>query len=279
MMKWAWLLAIVAGARIAGADPSSQRKAEPDKFAKAASEAFTAARAADEAGKLPEALRLYKKANEIAPHPSAVYNIADVERRMKDLRSAIKSYQTYLELAPDAPDRKEVEKLIAELQSTPGTVVIEAEETDAYLFVDGQQQKGKFPIGLDLPAGDHELDLITPISYGRDSCTVVAGNKRTCRIRTKPRMDGNVVISGPRHLSHRKWKDGGVELETMKRFQLDAGHYELYILDKRRQCAPVALDVAKGDVLTYAYVDVPQHLNYKECNPVTLTQHVLHFKP
>src|SRR5262245_46418639 len=106
-MRW---LALVLVAGVAAADP----KAAPDgdKYTKAAGEAFAQARAADEAGKLDKALRLYEKAQAISPHPNTVYNIADVQRRKGRTKKAIEMYKKYLEMAPQAADRATVEKLI-----------------------------------------------------------------------------------------------------------------------------------------------------------------------
>ena len=70
------LLAVLTGT--AAAEEAAKRKTAPDKFTKAAGEAFVAATAADQKGDLPTALGLYQKAFAISPHPSTMFNIADV---------------------------------------------------------------------------------------------------------------------------------------------------------------------------------------------------------
>ena len=78
------------------------------------------------------------KAFAIAPHPNTQYNLADVLRRRKHIQGAIDAYKKYLELDPIAADRKQVEHLIAELDAIPGTMIIEVEESDALVFVEGE---------------------------------------------------------------------------------------------------------------------------------------------
>jgi len=78
------------------------------------------------------------KAFAIAPHPNTQYNLADVLRRRKHIQGAIDAYKKYLELEPIAADRKQVEHLIAELDAIPGTMIIEVEESDALVFVEGE---------------------------------------------------------------------------------------------------------------------------------------------
>ncbi len=110
----------LAGSGPASADDAAKRKGTPDKFAKAAGEAFLEAVTADKAGDLKTALGLYQKAYGISPHPSTIYNIADVQRRLNLIPLALKSYETYLAIAPTASDKKDVEATIARLQATPG---------------------------------------------------------------------------------------------------------------------------------------------------------------
>jgi len=116
------LACALAGTHPASADDTAKRKATPDKFAKAAGEAFRDAVAADKAGDLRTALGLYQKAYGISPHPSTVYNIADVQRRLLLYADALKSYETYLALLPSADDRKDIEAILDALSKMPGTL-------------------------------------------------------------------------------------------------------------------------------------------------------------
>jgi len=278
MSKWA-ALAVVVVAATAHADDKAVRKAEPksdDKFIKAASETFAKARAADEAGKLSDALRLYEKANAISSHPNTLYNIADVQRRMRNIRLAIKTYQKYLEADPGAKDRAEVEKLIGELEKLPGTLAIEVEESDAQIFVDGEPLKG---LTIELPDGDHVVDVITPISAASERCRVEAGVKRTCRTRLVPRVDGNVFLSGPSHVQRRSVSGDKVRYQIKTRFELEPGPHELVVMSsKKQQCTPIKLEVAKGDVVTYGWLDIPkQRPKANDCVTIPIKQRTLKF--
>jgi tetratricopeptide (TPR) repeat protein len=281
-MKWVIALVLAsapAAAEVARTPEPAVRKAEPqasDKFAKAASEAFGQARAADEAGKLRDALRLYEKAHAISPHPNTLYNIADVQRRMTNITLAIKSYRKYLELDPGAQDKATVEKLIRELETMPGTLVIELEESDAQVFLDGAPIKN---MTLELPNGDHIIDVITPVSADSERCHVSAGIKSRCRIRLRPRVDGNVFLSGPAHVYRTSVSRNGFRYSIKSRFALDPGAHEITLSSLgQQQCAPIKLDVATGDVVTYVWMDVPKHRPKRgECVTVPARQRTLKF--
>jgi len=63
-----------------------------------------------------EALDEYQKAFDAKPIPDFLFNIGQCYRNLGDYDSAIFSYRKYLTLAPDAPNRAQVEQLITELQ-------------------------------------------------------------------------------------------------------------------------------------------------------------------
>ena len=154
------LVLVLAFTRIVAAEPDDAvRKGTPDKFVKAAGEAFRAAVAADKAGALRDALGLYQKAFAISPHPSTIYNIADVQRRLNLLPQALKSYEIYLAIAPTAADKAQVEALIDKLNKTPGMLWISSpapsnpqaiDLTDAYILIDGEIKKQP---GVEIHAG------------------------------------------------------------------------------------------------------------------------------
>jgi len=62
-----------------------------------------------------EALGEYQKAFDAKPIPDFLFNIGQCYRNLGDYDSAIFSYKKYLTLAPDAPNRAQVEQLIGEL--------------------------------------------------------------------------------------------------------------------------------------------------------------------
>lgn len=284
-------LALVLLGSLAHADDRRKVEPPPDKLAAAAGEAFAKAKAADDKGDLDEADRLYRKALAIAPHPSTQYNLADVQRRKKNIQGAIDGYKKYLEMDPAAADRKAVEKMIADLEALPGTIVIDVEESDALVFMDGEPlQRGKDPKNpfvVEKPAGDHVVDVITAISHDNETCRSYHATRRDCRLRPKPRADGNIVISGPSGMYRTSMGHSGEPTIHLKgRFSLEPGKHQIYVTSSRdRQCKPLDITVAKGDsVVTYVWAEVPKKWPDKrgpggkiECIDIPYKQRVLRF--
>jgi tetratricopeptide (TPR) repeat protein len=67
--------------------------------------------------KFSDALDEYQKAFDAKPIPDFLFNIGQCYRNLGDYDSAIFSYQKYLKLEPDAPNRDKVEQLIADLEA------------------------------------------------------------------------------------------------------------------------------------------------------------------
>ena len=65
--------------------------------------------------KFSEALAEYQQAFDAKPIPDFLFNIGQCYRNLGDYDAAIFSYQKYLKLAPDAPNRDKVEQLISDL--------------------------------------------------------------------------------------------------------------------------------------------------------------------
>jgi tetratricopeptide (TPR) repeat protein len=67
--------------------------------------------------KFSEALDEYQLAFDARPIPDFLFNIGQCYRNLGDYDSAVFSYRKYLRLAPDAPNREQVEQLIADLEA------------------------------------------------------------------------------------------------------------------------------------------------------------------
>ncbi|MDB4971534.1 MAG: hypothetical protein JWN44_7223 [Myxococcales bacterium] len=63
-----------------------------------------------------KALDEFREAYRIYPEPSFLYNIAQCYRQVGDKPNAIRFYRTYLRETPNAPNRDEVNRLIATLE-------------------------------------------------------------------------------------------------------------------------------------------------------------------
>ncbi len=67
-------------------------------------------------GKYPEAIKELKKAYLLKRLPALLLNIGATYRKMSDIDNAVYYYKKYLAEAPDAKDRGDVEKTLAELE-------------------------------------------------------------------------------------------------------------------------------------------------------------------
>jgi tetratricopeptide (TPR) repeat protein len=294
-MKALFIVAVLASTAFA----ESKTKRAPDKFTKAAGDAFALAAEADAKGDLRTALGLYEKAHAISPHASTIYNIADVQRRLSHLRQAIKAYETYLVMAPEAKDRADVEALLEQLAKTPGTLLVfttEASNRDSVdiaagiVLVDGEIKRQPSPmpepphpnmrrqLSIQVPPGKHVVDLVTPITYATDDCEVDPGGNAYCELRAEPRIDGNTVISASDRMLDVKQSRRDKDL-VYKRVELPTGKQRLIVKDRSFGCPPLALDVAAdANTITYAFVKTTEY-EFKRCRTLDIKQHRLQFEP
>ncbi|MDQ3369882.1 MAG: hypothetical protein M3680_31070 [Myxococcota bacterium] len=276
----------------------AKRKSSPDKFTKAAGDAFAAALAADQANDLRAALGLYQKAYAISAHPSTIYNIADVQRRLSQLTAAIKSYETYLVLSPASGDRAEVEALIDKLRTTPGTIyVLTSEPSDpravdlagAYVLVDGEirRKPGPLPppgpgqrgvIELSVPPGKHTVDVVTPVTYGTVGCEVGPGATTQCHIRADPRIDGSAIVSASARAFQVRREPRDRTL-LYHRFELARGRHKLALKDRSYECSPLVLEVAGGNTVAYVFVSSTEYDGLQRCRTLDVKQQRLTFAP
>jgi hypothetical protein len=95
----------------------------------------------------------------------------------------------------------------------------------------------------------------------------------------RPRVDGNVFLSGPAHVYRASSSRNGFRYSIKSRFALDPGAHELTLSSLgNQQCTPIKLDVAAGDVVTYVWLDVPKDRPKRgECVTVPARQRTLKF--
>jgi hypothetical protein len=304
------LATVLAGAApgTASAEEAAKRKSTPDKFARAAGEAFAEAVTADKADDLRTALGLYQKAYGISPHPSTIYNIADVQRRLLQYADAIKSYETYLALAPAAGDRRDVEALIDKLSRMPGTLYLvtgaasdpnAVDLKSAYVLVGGeiklkpgatpQPQKewgGQSGFAIPMAAGTYRVDVITPITHGHQTCRVDVGGRGFCRVTAKPRIDGRLVVNASdRNLTVRVDLRGDPRGDpkdrksiTGQRIELPAGKRKLLVRDRSYECRPIAAQLPAGGDVQYVFVSTAE-FEFERCRALDVKQQRLVFAP
>jgi hypothetical protein len=108
---------------------------------------FAAGQAADKRGDYQTAIEHYLRANDLHPHPFAIYNIAINYERLGQHREAATWFRRYLEAAPDSPDRGKVEKKLADLEGRPAKLNVRSSPDGARVLVDGA------PVGVTPYAG------------------------------------------------------------------------------------------------------------------------------
>lgn len=69
-----------------------------------------------ELGEFSAAVEQFKQAYALSQAPGLLFNLAQASRLGKDYDQALHFYRTYLRVRPDAPNREDVEKRIAELE-------------------------------------------------------------------------------------------------------------------------------------------------------------------
>ncbi len=270
-VRWLALLLVVGGVAFAG--PSKPvRKPAPPELATDRLSYFVDAVIADKAGEYETAISRYRSAGDGKEHAAIVYNIADLERRSENYEEAIRYYKKYVELAPQAPDRAAVQQLIAQLEKTPASVVIDGEDLDGIVFIDGKRA-GASPLVTNLTDGQHTVDRIGPDSYLHES------------INAKPLMQkhmtsysgdakGNVVLSSSSTYGG-SWKDKEVTYRMNQRFELPPGKYETYFFEPGRACSPLTFRVPP-DGLVYVFIDAPEGKR-GTCVPIKVTAQNLPF--
>ncbi len=116
VFMWAVLWPDVARARETAPPPASPSAASDDAAMAGAKQHFEAGRQAYNAGDFPAAIREFKAAEALRPSPVLAYNIGLANEKLARKRVAVRYYKRYLEGAPSAPNRGEVEGRIATLE-------------------------------------------------------------------------------------------------------------------------------------------------------------------
>ena len=102
------LLVVALAAQVAAADDAATRNAKRH---------FERGQKLYASTKFREALDEYQQAFDARPLPDFLFNIGQCYRNLGDYDSAIFSYKKYLDAAPDAANRPQVEQLIVDLQA------------------------------------------------------------------------------------------------------------------------------------------------------------------
>ena len=144
------ILALLVGA--ARADDAADREEARREFA--------AGQTADRQRDWQTAIEHYLRANDLVPHPNAMFNIATDYERLGKLREAAVWYQRYIDAAQDSPDRDRVIRALRDLQLRPGTITVQSKNptADVRVLVDGSFV-GVTPYSGFIKGGAHRVTL------------------------------------------------------------------------------------------------------------------------
>jgi hypothetical protein len=150
-VRWATLVAALAGAAPAAADDTAQRDAEA-RF----EEGLARVRAHD----LEGALQSFRQATALMRKPAIVWNLALTEEKTNHPVDALAHFKEYLRQLPaDDPDRPRAQKHIDALNAAAGHIEVVA-PIGAAITVDGTHPLGTAPLGdvVDVLPGHHDIE-------------------------------------------------------------------------------------------------------------------------
>ena len=272
-MRVVWSLVFASSVAAAAPPVKPVRKPAPTSLRADRLGTFADAVIADKQGDYDAAISRYRSADNGENHPAIVYNIADLERRRERYEEAIRHYKKYLELAPNARDRAAVQRLIDQLAKTPMTIVVDGEDLDAVVFIDGKPA-GPSPLVTSLPDGEHVVDRIGPASFRHE--WVMARPLGYQHITNRSDETGNVVVSTTLR-SYNSWRDGNTQFETNARFSLPPGRYETSLVRPGYACSPLTFQVPP-DGLVYVFIEAARDRRGDKCIPIKVTAQKIQFK-
>jgi hypothetical protein len=113
-------------------------------------------------GKYEEAQASFEQAYAAVPNPVVLRSLAECAVRLGKLNDAEGYMQRYLDARPDAPDRAEVEKELAELRATPSTLALNTKPTGSSVKLDGVDTGKTTPVELTVTPGAHKIEVALP---------------------------------------------------------------------------------------------------------------------
>jgi hypothetical protein len=120
---------------------------------------FAAGQAADKRKAYAEAIEHYKKANELMPHPFAMFNIAAGYEKLGKLRDAATWYEQYLDSSSTKEaDRERVNRLLIELRNRPANIDVITNPDGARVIINGLPV-GTTPYKAELKGGMHNVTV------------------------------------------------------------------------------------------------------------------------
>jgi hypothetical protein len=135
---------------------------------------FAAGQQADKDKDYAGAIEHYMRANELKPHPFAVYNIAADYERLGQLREAARWYEQFVQAAPPSPERDKVVRDLPELRLRPASLSVRSMPPGAHVRIDGKNA-GSTPLSVTLPGGDHHVIIDRDADHAEREVTLEYG--------------------------------------------------------------------------------------------------------
>lgn len=175
---------------------------------------FARGQAADKRRDWAAAIDHYKRANELVPHPYAIYNIAVDYERLGRFRDAATWFDAYLDAAPSASDRERVNKKILDLRNKSAKIIVRSHPPGATVKIQGlpagstplttEREGGIYRIvvekGSDRDARDITIEYGEPVEIDVQLRDAAATGTESPRVDPRPRVQrapkGTLVITG-----------------------------------------------------------------------------------
>jgi hypothetical protein len=157
-------------APVPAAAPAPAAAAPTEEQRAAAREAYTRGQALFAQSKFADARVAFQEAYDAVPNPVVLFSIGECQLRLGNFEEAHATFTQYLAERPDAPERKDVEAKLAEIGAMPAMLILTSAPAGAAIRVDGVDTGKLTPAEVELPRGEHKLELTlaghTAISEG-----------------------------------------------------------------------------------------------------------------
>jgi tetratricopeptide (TPR) repeat protein len=217
-------------------------------------------------GRTNDAKTEYYESAQLSPQANTYYDIAMMWLAIGSYGDCADQLKKYLELAPKAADRAEVERIIKELETRVPDVFVGARdfagsEPGLVVLLDGQVM-GAGPLTIHPPAGRHVIERIGPTLYARSEVNIETGHNDEEVEPTAAASTGNVIMDGLAPFEAPVvWKENGVTFAAQQRFKLPVGHYKTSGRENPQEarvlCKPLEFDVRSTTELTHVHVEIP----------------------
>jgi len=165
--KRKWIACLVAAALAAAWSAAAAAQNVPEEARRYMARGIAAVEVAKSAGDYVLAALEFEKAAKLAPDwPDVYYNLGNVQAKMGDTASAVRSYERYLALAPRAPDAEKVRQEMYKLEYLRDRQKAAAALAGAWKASNGQTYKlaldgSRLQLTRDEQQGDDVLTVST----------------------------------------------------------------------------------------------------------------------